>query len=115
MSIFQITIELLIAIANSVYILFLSISSPCPPFMDHWIGSTLSVLSWIFSSAIFMRSRCLIAARLERFGQTTLVIFGVLTMVGQIFGGLLVYVTVNIYDLFKSKPDCVTSNSHCVL
>ena len=81
--------------------------------MDSWLGPTLSVLSWIFSQSLFMRSRCLIAARLERFGQTTLLILGALTMVGQIFGGILIYVMVNEYNLFESKPDCVTDNSFC--
>ena len=81
--------------------------------MDSWVGPTLAILSWIFAQSLFMRSRCLIAARLERFGQTTLIILGVLTMIGQIFGGLIVYFLVNVYSVFKSKPECVTDNSYC--
>ena len=59
------------------------------------------------------RVRCLIATRLERFGQSILIILGVMTMLGQIFGGILIFVSINIYDVFKSKPNCVFDYSFC--
>jgi hypothetical protein len=105
-SVIQICIEFAIAMVFSVYILVLSIMSPCPPFLDSSLGAILSIVSWILSQTMFMRIRCLIAARLERFGQKTLLILGTFTMLGQIFGGLIIFVTVNTYDLFKSRPDC---------
>lgn len=55
---------------------------------------------------MFMRIRCLIATRLERFGQKCLLILGALTMFGQIFGGLIIFVVVNIYSLLEARPDC---------
>jgi hypothetical protein len=62
---------------------------------------------------MFMRIRLLVAARLERFGQKTLLILGSLTMIGQIFGGLLIFVVVNLLELLVSKPDCVSDYSYC--
>jgi hypothetical protein len=63
---------------------------------------------------MFMRVRCLIATRLERFGQRFLVLLGVMTMMGQLCGGVLVYVLVNELKLFTDKPDCVDDfNMYC--
>lgn len=87
--------------------------SPCPPLLDTWIGPTLSVASWVLVQSMYMRIRCLIATRLERFGQKTLLMLGFLTMVGQIFGGLLIFVIVTIYELLIEKPECATDFSYC--
>jgi hypothetical protein len=73
----------------------------------------LTILSWILSQSVFMRIRLLVAARLERFGQKALLILGSLTMIGQIFGGLIIYIIVNHFDLLISKPDCVFDYSYC--
>jgi hypothetical protein len=51
--------------------------SPYPPLLDTVIGPALTIISWILSQSMFMRCRCLIATRLERFGQKTLLILGV--------------------------------------
>jgi hypothetical protein len=87
--------------------------SPCPPLVGTALGSTLSIISWILTQSMFMRVRLLVASRLERFGQKTLLILGSLTMIGQIFGGLIIFVVVNTYELFVSKPDCVFDYSYC--
>lgn len=105
-SVLQICLEFSVASAFSIYIVILSVLSPCPPFMDIWLGPALTILSWILSQSMFMRIRCLIATRLERFGQTVLLILGALTMFGQIFGGLIIFVVVNVFDLLKARPDC---------
>ncbi|RNA09135.1 solute carrier family riboflavin member 3-A [Brachionus plicatilis] len=87
-SVRQIAIEFCIVLAFTFYIIFLSISSPCPPFLGSWLGPFLTVFSWIITQMMYMRIRCLVAARLERFGT--------LTMVGQIFGGLIIFIVVNV-------------------
>jgi len=112
-SVVRISVEFWIAMAFSAYIIVLGALSPCPPFLDSWIGPFLSVISWILSQSMFMRCRCLIAARLERFGQKVLLILGVLTMFGQIFGGLIIFVIVNIYGLLKDRPACDFDISYC--
>ncbi len=71
--------------AFSIYIFVLSVMSPCPPFVNSWMGPLLSVISWILSQSIFMRVRCLVAARLQRFGQRVLLTLGALTMIGRVF------------------------------
>jgi hypothetical protein len=60
-----------------------------------------------------MRLRCLIATRLERFGGFTLLILGALTQGGQILGGVLMFLLINIYELFEDKPSCVFDYSYC--
>ena len=105
-SVIRICIEFAIATGFSLYIVILACTSPCPPFMNSFLGPLLSVLSWIMSQSMFMRIRCLIATRLERFGQKCLLILGALTMFGQIFGGLIIFVVVNIYSLLEARPDC---------
>ena len=114
-SVLQISVEFFIATLFSIYIMVLSVMSPCPPLMDSWTGPALTIISWIMSQGIFMRVRCLIATRLERFGQKVLLILGALTMIGQIFGGLIIYVCVNIYNMLKSRSDCVSDNRSCSL
>ena len=113
MSVLQISVEFFLASTLVVYIVVLSVMSPCPPLLDTWLGPVLSVASWVLVQSLFMRIRCLIAARLERYGQKTLLMLGFLTMIGQIFGGLIVFVIVNIYELLISKPDCVFDYSYC--
>jgi len=34
-------------------------------------------------------------------------------MIGQIFGGLIVFVLINIYELLESAPECATDYSFC--
>jgi riboflavin transporter 2 len=111
-SVIQIIVEFSVAVALAVYILVLSIMSPCPPFLGP-VGATLSILSWILVQSMFMRVRCLVATRLQRFGETTLLILGACTMIGQIFGGLIVYLVVNIFNLLMDKDPCVTAESIC--
>jgi len=74
--------------------------------MDSWLGPALTIISWVLSQSMFMRVRCLVATRLQRFGQTVLLILGALTMFGQIFGGLIIFVMVTVYDLLKERPEC---------
>lgn len=112
-SVLQISIEFCLATSFGVYIIVLSCLSPCPPLLDSWIGPFLSVASWVLVQSLYMRVRCLIAARLQRFGQKTLLILGFLTMIGQIFGGLIIFVLINIYEVLISKPECAIDFSYC--
>ena len=57
-SVLQITIEFTVATVISIYILILSIMSPCVPFLGP-VGSALSIISWILAQTMFMRVRCL--------------------------------------------------------
>ena len=112
-SLVQIIVEFLIATILSIYVLVLSILSPCPPLYDSKLGSVLSVLSWILLNCIFIRVRCLIATRLEKYGQKTLLLLGALTQVGQIFGGIIAFLCINVYELLRSKPSCIDDFSYC--
>lgn len=104
--------ESVIGISLSVYILIVSILSPCPPLVNdkNNIGGYLIVSCWVLSSCIFMRVRCLIAARLEKHGKNVLFKYGCSTIMGQIVGGLIMYICVDIYSVFKERDDCSLEN-----
>jgi hypothetical protein len=112
-SIFRILAELTVSLCLAIYILILSILSPCPPMLDTTIGPVLAVVSWIVASSIFVRVRCLIAARLERFGEKALLIMGFSMTCGQVIGGILMYIIVNHMNVFEEKPECVFDYSYC--
>jgi Ni/Fe-hydrogenase subunit HybB-like protein len=112
-SVLRICIEFAVAIAFSVYIIIIGCLSPCPPMLDTHFGTFLIIFSWVLTQTLFLRIRCIIAARLERFGKRILLIFGAFTMFGQFFGGILVYILIDIYKMLKEKPECVFDNSYC--
>jgi hypothetical protein len=112
-SVLQIVLEFMLATLIVVYIIVISKMSPCPPLLGHWLGPVLAVSSWVVSQAIYMRVRCLVAVRLEKFGQTTLITLGVMNTTGQIFGGLIIFFIINFSNIFVSTPDCVFDYSYC--
>jgi glycerol uptake facilitator-like aquaporin len=101
----RILVEFLLATFLSLYILIISINSPCPPFNNQF-GGIFIVFSWVFSSCLFIRVRCLTAARLESHGQNALLIYGLITIIGQIIGGILIYLLVDVFRLFIAKSKC---------
>ena len=75
-------------------------------------GSILSVGSWILVECIFIRLRFLIAKKLEQLG-TNMLTLGIISLLGQIIGGLLVYICIHTLKLLKEKPTCVYDFSYC--
>jgi riboflavin transporter 2 len=109
-SLAQISIEFTIAVVCSGYIVFLSIQSPCPILLDSVFGPVLSVLSWYLSSGFFTRVRCLISTRLARFGEKTLLYSGSMTLVGEIIGGIIMFVLVDHLRIFTETEECVAAS-----
>jgi riboflavin transporter 2 len=112
-SVTRISIEFAVSIILAAYIIVIAATSPCPILLQSWIGPTLIITSWIIAQCLFMRIRCLIATRLERFGQRSLLILGMVTIVGHVIGGIIIYICVDTYRLFKDKPTCVDDFSYC--
>jgi len=113
-SVKRISIEFAIAATFSMYICVISILSPCPWLLDSWFGGFLIVISWIFASCIFLRVRCVTAARLEAYGHGVLLNYGLFTIFGQVLGGVLIFFLVNIWQVFNEKPKCALIN-YCSL
>ena len=78
----RICIEFLITLIFAVYIIVISIYSPCPPLLNHWMGSTLILIAWIFTWNMCERIRLCISTKLEICGEKTLLIIGGCTMMG---------------------------------
>ena len=85
-SVKRILIEFTISVLFSIYILVISIMSPCPILSNNGFGGFLIVISWIITGCIFLRVRCVTAARLEEYGHGVLLNYGFITIVGQILG-----------------------------
>lgn len=97
----------------SIYLIINAAMSPCPILVHHNIGSILIISIWIIVTSIFVRIRCCVAIRLKACGENFLFIFGILTIVGQMIGGILSFVLVDIYRLFKDLPACQTVQNVC--
>jgi hypothetical protein len=102
----RIVIESIIPLVIAVYILITAAFSPCPPLVNHYFGGYLIVLCWIVASCWFMRIRCLVASKLEKYGEKTLFISGCFTLIGQIIGGIVIYIIIDVYRLLKDKDNC---------
>ncbi len=102
----RILIEFTISTSFAVYIVIISFQSPCPIFSSSPFGGYLIVICWIMSSCMFLRIRCLIATKLESNGENALFNFGMATILGQVLGGIIIFISVDIFQLFKDKPKC---------
>lgn len=111
----RILIETSIPILISVYIYFVSSFSPCPPFVNssRQAGGYLIVACWVLSSCLFMRIRCLIATKLEKYGKNMLFTIGCITLLGQVIGGVIIFVQVEIYRMFTEMPKC-SPDDYCL-
>lgn len=105
--------EFLIGILLTVYIVFSAYLSPCPPLAQTKFGSILITLCWITTCSLFIRIRCLVATKLEHVGHDTLINFGILTSIGQIFGGSIAFILVNVIEIFDHLPSCKTTDQFC--
>lgn len=108
LSLKRIIIEFIIPIACSVYIIIMAILSPCPPFVyaKYNLGGYLMVICWVLMPTMFIRVRCLVATKLEAYGKNYLLIYGICSQTGQMIGGIIIFVLVDILSLFKDKPKC---------
>ena len=109
----RLILEFLIGLGFTLYIMVASLMSPCPPLMKNnpLIGEILIVTSWLIIEFVFMRIRCLVASKLERIPKkNTLLWLGVITMLGQVIGGTLAYIFVDILRIFKPRNHCIFEN-----
>ena len=103
----------MVALLLTVYIIVISALSPCPFLVKYWLGSFLTVLAWFVASFVYIRLRCIIATKLEKFGQNIFMALGLVSLFGQVMGGLTVFLLVDTLRLFKEKPECVDDFSYC--
>jgi len=109
----RIFIEFFITLIFCVYILVISLYSPCPPLLNHWMGPTLILISWIFTLIMVQRIRLCIAIKLEICGEKTLLIIGGCTMLGQCIGSIIMFIIVDTYKLLEEAPVCVNVRLFC--
>ena len=100
-------VEFSVGLVFTAYIVAIASLSPCPPLLSHWSGSWLIILAWILTECIFIRIRCLVATSLEKHGNNILFIVGIVSTLGQMMGGVIIFVLVDVYRLFKERPECV--------
>lgn len=105
-SLLQITIEFGITCFFSAYIVIISIQSPCPILLDSALGPIFIILSWFLSQSFFFRCRCFIASRLEQYGEKALMVSAALGILGEVIGGVIMYILIDVKRLFVERPEC---------
>ena len=110
----RILAEFVVANVFAAYVIVLSSLSPCPPLVNHWIGPILTVASWVILTFMYFRLRCVIATKLERYGERMLSVLSAVTFTGQALGGLIVFLQVNVFLLFTEKQKCVLPSEWCI-
>lgn len=113
LSTIRIFVEFCISLIFSVYIIVISIYSPCPPLLENWMGPTLIVASWILFFGMSQRIRLCIATKLEICGEKALITIGGCTMLGQCIGSILMYIIINTYRLLEEVPSCQSVQDFC--
>ena len=105
----KIVCETIIAILLSAYIIYVSAQSPCPIFVNNpMLGGYIMVLVWNVSSVYLLYDICLIATKLEKYGEKVLYRFTCCEVFGQVSGSFLIYYLVDILSVFKDKDKCST-------
>jgi hypothetical protein len=105
----KIVFETTIALLLSAYIIYVSANSPCPLFVNSPIlGGYLMVLVWNVSSMYLLYDICLIATKLEKYGEQVLYRFTCCTIFGQVSGSFVIYYLVEVLNVFKEKDKCST-------
>lgn len=111
-SVKRIIIEYMIPISCSIYIIVIATLSPCPPFVNakYNLGGYFIVVCWALMPTMFLRLRCLVATKFEAYGKNYLLIYGIFSQTGQMIGGIIIFILVDILSLFKDKPKCSPSD-----
>lgn len=85
----------------------MSVLSPCPLLKSHVMGGIIMVTCWILCYGFLMYLRCCITAMLKRnYGEKSLMACGLLTQIGQFIGSILIYLLVDLAELFKEAKLC---------
>ena len=87
--------------------------SPCPFLVNYTIGGIIIITFWILVTSIFIRIRWCVATKLQECGQNILFVFGLLTIIGQIVGGVLAFVIVDVYRVFLELSPCQKASDIC--
>ena len=113
LSLARIVTEFGIGVCTSTYVIVIACFSPCPPLLGYRIGGYLMVAAFVVTECIFIRVRCVSATNLEKYGQNILLLVGVVSTFGQMVGGILFYLLIDTFRLFKERPQCAYDLSYC--
>ena len=107
----KLALETLTAILFSLYIIFVSLKSPCPIFVNTpKLGGFIITFVWNISSGYFLYETCLIAMKLEKYGEKVLYKFSCITVFGNMLGSFFIFLLVEILNIFKDKDKCSINN-----
>lgn len=105
----KLILETIIAVILSAYIIYVSVESPCPIFVKRpLLGGYIMVLAWNISGIYLLYDICLIATKLEKYGEKVLYRFTCCEVFGQVSGSFLIYYLVEVLSVFKDKDKCST-------
>jgi riboflavin transporter 2 len=109
----QIVAEFSVGLVASSYVILTASASPCPPMLAGHVGAMLIVTCSVLISFIFTRVRLCIASNLEACGPSLIYVYGVVTIAGQVAGGFLAYLVIDVYRALKDLPLCTSAQDFC--
>ncbi|KAH9507716.1 hypothetical protein Btru_053522 [Bulinus truncatus] len=91
----------------STYVIYTASTSPSPPFVGHFFGSALCIVSWALAVFLLTYSKVAIATALRSKGKRSLLWVGAASQAGSLAGAFVTFLLVNVYKLFQPANPCV--------
>lgn len=106
----MVTVSVVNVIGTTIsgYILALAALSPTPPLLGHG-GGAIMVAAWVLSVGVLTYVKVTIASILRRQkekGGRNLFLFGVFTQIGSTIGSVIMFVLINVNNLFVPYYPC---------
>ncbi|KAL4234715.1 hypothetical protein ACF0H5_006357 [Mactra antiquata] len=102
----KIGITSLVGTLTSVYIMILAVGSPTPILVDSDAGGPLVVIAFVIVYLTLTFAKVSIATLFRYEGRKALLWCGAITQLGSAIGAAVMFVVVNVYQLFQQKYPC---------
>jgi riboflavin transporter 2 len=86
--------------------IFVSLKSPCPPWVDTTKGSILILIIWLSTYVFLGYPRLVIANYVRIHSSNGMFWFGVNVQLGALVGSVVAYLLVEIFSLFRERLAC---------
>lgn len=105
----SILISMLTLVGSGIagYIIFIAVESPRPVLYNSTEGSALVIISWILVVFILTFIKVSIAGVFRKEGRKALLWIGGISQVGSAAGAIVLFLFVNVYEMFESAPACL--------
>ncbi|KAF6284868.1 solute carrier family 52 member 3 [Rhinolophus ferrumequinum] len=88
------------------YNMAMAVMSPCPLMQGHWTGEVSIVVSWVLFTGCLSYVKVMLGVILRDHSRSALLWCGATVQLGSLFGALLMFPLVNVWQLFSSADFC---------